>query len=118
MVTVDVGGARGAMYIYTYYNGKVVKCMDDFVNNVGYRKRGKTFAVELCGGADYTDTLLCKIKKGKVKIVDTYSYDNGILKRNGKEISEKEYLRVIRSIDWSRYDSYKMYKGQVILNNI
>lgn len=112
MVAVSVGGARAAMYIYSYYNGNVVKCMDDFFfNGLGYMKKGKKFAGRADDGAAYTAIYLCKINKGKLKIMDTYVYDNDVYRKNGKQMSADEYWKVNASIDWSKYNSYKMFKS-------
>lgn len=112
MIAVSVGGVRAAMYIYSYHNGNVVKCMDDFFfNDLGYMKKGKKFAGRADDGAAYTSIYLCKINKGKLKIIDTYVYDNDVYRKNGKQISEDEYWKVDASIDWSKYDHYKMFKN-------
>ena len=116
MIAVSVGGARAAMYIYSYYNGNVVKCMDDFFfNDLGYMKKGKKFAGMAVDGAAYTAIYLCKINKGKLKIIDTYVYDNDVYRKNGKKISADEYWKVDASIDWSKYYSYKQYASTVSL---
>lgn len=110
MIAVSVGGARAAMYIYSYHNGNVVKCTDDFFfNDLGYMKKGKKFAGRVNDGAAYTATYLCKISKGKLKIIDIYVYDNDVYRKNGKKISADEYWKVDASIDWSKYYSYKQY---------
>ena len=110
MIAVSVGGAKAAMYIYSYHNGNVVKCMDDFsFNHLGYMKKGKKFAVRTDDGAAYTAIYLCKINKGKLKIIDTYVYDDDVYRKNGKQISGDEYWKVDASIDWSKYYSYKQY---------
>lgn len=109
MIAVDVA-ARAAMFIYTYYNGKVVQCMDGFFNGLGVVDNKQYFAGSASGGAAYSAIYLCELKDGKVNIIDTYDYDDGICTKNGKKISEEEYINFDKSIEWNKYDNYKMYK--------
>lgn len=108
MIAVSIS-ARAAMYIYTYYNDEVVKCMDGFFNDLGVVENKKYFAGYGSGGAAYSAIYLCELKNGKVNIIDTYDYDDGVCTKNGKKISEEEYINFDKSIDWNKYDSYKMY---------
>ena len=110
MIAVSIG-ARAAMYIYTYYNDKVVKCMDGFFNELGVVDNKQYFAGSVSGGAAYSAIYLCELKNGKVNIIDTYDYDydDGVCTKNRKKISEEEYINFDKSIDWNKYDSYKMY---------
>lgn len=108
MIAVSIS-ARAAMYIYTYYNDKVVKCMDGFFNELGVVENKKYFAGYGSGGASYSSIYLCELKNGKVNIIDTYRYDDGVCTKNGKKISVDEFTNVQKSINWDKYNSYKMY---------
>lgn len=88
MIAVSVGG-RAAMYIYTYYNGKVVKCMDGFFNGLGVVDNKQYFAGSASGGAAYSAIYLCELKDGKVNIIDTYDYDDGICTKMERKYQRK-----------------------------
>lgn len=109
MIAVSIS-ARAAMYIYTYYNDEVVKCMDGIFNDLGVVENKKYFAGYGSGGAAYSAIYLCELKNGKVNIIDTYDCDDGVCTKNGKKISKEEYINFDKSIDWNKYDNYKMYK--------
>ena len=103
MVVASVGGARAAIYVYTYYKGKVVMAhaSDTFFNGVGYLKNKNYFVGYGSGGASYSEFTLYKLKKGKLHEVATYVMDEGKFTKNGKKISEKQYTKAYNKVNWS-----------------
>lgn len=92
MIAVSEGGARAAMYVYTYYKGKVTPCLrDSFFNDIGYISENNHIVGCVSGGADYSYLIEYKLVKGKLKELNTYSYEEGTYKKNGKTISSNSY---------------------------
>lgn len=111
MVVVSVGGARAAIYVYTYYKGNVVMAHDSdtFFNAIGYLKSKNYFVGFGSGGASYSEFTFYKIKKGKLHEVTTYVMDEGKCTKNGKEISAKQYNKVYDKVTWSYDQKHKTY---------
>ena len=103
MVVASVGGARAAIYVYTYYKGKAVMAHagDTFFNEVGCLKSKNYFVGFGSGGASYSEFTLYKLKKGKLHEVATYVMDEGKFTKNGKKISEKQYTKAYNKVNWS-----------------
>lgn len=111
MVVVSLGGARAAIYVYTYYKGKVVMAHsgDIFFNEIGYLKSKNYFVGFGSGGASYSEFTLYKLKNGKLHEVATYVMDEGKLTKNGKKISAKQYDSVYNKITWSDEQKHKTH---------
>lgn len=105
-------GARAAIYVYTYYKGKVVMAhaSDIFFNEIGYLKSKNYFVGFGSGGASYSEFTLYKLKKGKLQEIATYVMDEGKCTKNGKKISAKQYNKVYDKVTWSYGQKHKTYK--------
>ena len=104
MIVASLGGARGAFYVYTYYNGKVIMAhkKGTFFNDIFYIKN-KKYLVGYWGGASYAGFTLYKIKKGKLHEVATYANENpGVYTKNDKKISEKQYNKAFNKLIWPK----------------
>lgn len=112
MIAVSVG-ARAAMYVYTYYKGKVTPCLgDSFFNDIGYISENNHIVGGLSGGADYSYLKEYKLAKGKLKEINTYSYEEGTCKKNGKTISSKSYQSFYNKIVYPKWDDMTKIKSK------
>ena len=112
MIAVSVG-ARAAMYVYTYYKGKVTPCLgDSFFNDIGYISENNHIVGGLSGGADYSYLKEYKLAKGKLKEINTYSYEEGTCKKNGKIISSKSYQSFHNKIIYPKWEDMTKIKSK------
>lgn len=112
LVVSDEEKGRGAVDVYTYRNKKVVSLVKG-VSEAGYIKGKKYLVTYSSGGAlDYNYTVY-KISKGKLVKVNKYACVRGVLKKDGKKITQSKFntftKKVVTNLGTSQQIAKKYY---------
>lgn len=108
LVVCLAGGARGLYDVYTYRNNKVVEIVSS-ENGIGYLKGNKYIVGFGSGGAGWLQYTVYKMtKSGKAKSIETYNYEEGTYKHNGKKTKESVYTKFEKKVKWDLGKSYKV----------